>query len=135
MNFDNATESAKEQLDHVKGQISSKIEDAKTVAGDKVGEVLDAANARLNNAGEKLSEVGANLWENAPEGRIGEAIGAAAAQVENAGEFLADATVQEIGKDLAGFVRKHPLQSLAAGLVVGGLIGMVFSRARGAFRA
>ncbi|MBX3170081.1 MAG: hypothetical protein KF760_21935 [Candidatus Eremiobacteraeota bacterium] len=124
MNFDNATESAKEQLENVKA-----------AAGEKVGEALDAANARLNTAGEKISEAGAKLWENAPEGRIGDAIGAAAAQVESAGEFLAEASVQEISQDLAGFVRKHPLQSLAAGLVVGGLIGMAFSRARGAWRA
>ena len=128
MNFENATESAKEQ-------ISTKIEDVRAAAGDKVNEALDAANSRLNTAGEKISEAGAKLWENAPEGRIGDAIGAAAAQVETAGEFLADATVQEISKDLAGFVRKHPLQCLAAGLVVGGLIGMAFSRVRGAIRA
>lgn len=128
MNFENATENIKEQ-------ISTRVEDAKTAAGDKVNEALDAANGRLNAAGEKISEAGAQLWENAPEGRIGDAIGAAAAQVESAGEFLADATVQELGKDLAGFVRKHPLQSIAAGLVVGGLIGIAFSRVRGALRA
>ncbi len=74
MNFDNATENAKEKLESVK-----------MAAGEKVDEVLDAANTRLNTAGEKISEAGARLWENAPEGRIGEAIGAAAAQVENAG--------------------------------------------------
>lgn len=135
MNFENATDAAKEQLENVKDQISTRIEDVKTAAGEKVGDALDAANNRLHTAGEKLSEAGAKLWENAPEGRIGEAIGAAAAKVESAGEFLADATVQDLSKDLAGFVRKHPLQSLAAGLVVGSLIGMVFSRARGAFRA
>lgn len=135
MNFENATEGAKEQLAHAKEQINSKIDDVKVAAGEKVTDALDAANGRLNTAGEKIAEAGAKLWESAPEGRIGDAIGVAAAQVESAGEFLADATVQEITKDLAGFVRKHPLQSLAAGLVVGGLFGLAFSRVRGALRA
>ena len=135
MNFENATEGAKEQLAHAKEQINSKIDDVKVAAGEKVTDALDAANGRLNTACEKIAEAGAKLWESAPEGRIGDAIGVAAAQVESAGEFLADATVQEITKDLAGFVRKHPLQSLAAGLVVGGLFGLAFSRVRGALRA
>lgn len=121
MNFENAT-------DNIKEQINTRLEDATTAASEKV-------NGALNTAGEKISEAGAQLWEKAPEGRLGDAVGAAAAQVESAGEFLADATVEEIGKDLAGFVRKHPLQSLAAGLVVGGLIGVAYSRLRGALRA
>ena len=142
MNFDNA----QQQIDNVKDQIGSKAEavkdqlgakaeEIKSAAGEKVTDVLDAANGRLNSAGEKISEVGAKLWEKAPEGIVGDVVGKAAAQVESAGEFLADATIQEMSKDLAGFVRKHPLQSLAAGLLVGGLVGMAFSRARGVFRS
>ena len=131
MNFDNA----QQQIDNVKEQIGAKAEDIKNAAGEKVSDVLDAANGRLNHAGEKISEVGAKLWENAPEGIVGGVIGNAAAQVESAGEFLADATIQEISKDLAGFVRKHPLQSLAAGLLVGVMAGMALSRARGVFRS
>ena len=142
MNFDNAQQqidNVKEQIgakaDVVKEQIGAKAEEIKNAAGEKATEVLDTANGRLNNAGEKISEAGAELWEKAPEGIVGDAIGKAAAQVEKAGEFLADTTIQELSKDLAGFVRKHPLQSLAAGVLVGGLVGMAFSRARSVFRS
>ena len=142
MNFDNAQhqiDNVKEQIgakaEAVKEQIGAKAEELKSAAGEKANDVLDAANGRLNHAGEKIAEVGAKLWEKAPDGIVGDAIGKAAAQVESAGEFLADATIQDLSKDLAGFVRKHPLQSLAAGLLVGGLVGMAFSRARGIFRS
>ena len=131
MNFDNA----QHQIDNVKEQIGAKAEDIKSAAGEKVKDVLDAANEKLNNAGEKISEAGARLCEKAPEGMVGHAIGRAAAQVESAGEFLADTSIQEISHDVAGFVRRHPLQSLAAGLLVGVLLGMAYSRARGAFRS
>lgn len=130
MNFDNA----QDQIENVKEQIGAKAEDIKSAAGEKVAEVLDTANGKLNDAGEKISEAGARLWEKAPQGIVGDVIGKAAAQVESAGEFLADTSIQEISQDLAGFVRKHPLQSLAAGLLVGGLVGMAYSRARGIFR-
>lgn len=143
MNFENATETAKQKLEEVKSAASDKLEDVKnaatekfegvkSAAADKVNGALDAANSGLNAAGEKISETGAKLWEKAPEGRVGDAIGTAAAEIERAGEFLAEASVQELSSDLAGFVRKHPLQSLAAGLLVGGLAGLAFSRLRSA---
>ena len=124
MNIDNASEAARQQIDNVKA-----------AAGEKVNQVLDAANQSLNAAGEKISETGAQLWEKAPEGRVGEAIGNAAAEIEAAGEYLAEASVQDLSADLTGFVRKHPLQSLAAGLLVGGLAGLAFSRVRSIFRS
>ncbi|MBS2039841.1 hypothetical protein JST97_32955 [bacterium] len=123
MNFENAAEVAKD-----------KLEGLKTAAVESVNGALDSANSSLNAAGEKLSETGAKLWESAPEGRVGEAVGVAAAEIEQAGEYLAEATVQDLTQDLAGFVRKHPLQSLAAGLLVGGLAGLAFSRMRSALR-
>lgn len=123
MNFENAAENARE-----------KIEEVKSTAAEKVAGALDTANSSLNAAGEKLSETGARLWESAPEGRVGDAIGNAAAEIEQAGEYLAEASLQDLTQDLAGFVRKHPLQSLAAGLLVGGLAGMAFSRLRSALR-
>jgi hypothetical protein len=135
MDFENATETARQKLEDVKSAASEKLDGVKSAAADKVNGALDAANSTINAAGEKISETGARLWERAPEGPIGEAIGNAAAEIEQAGEYLAEASVQDLSADLAGFVRKHPLQSLAAGLIVGGLAGLAFSRLRSALKA
>lgn len=48
-----------------------------------------------------------------------------------ASEKMSEIHPQEILRDAGELIKKHPLQALAAGAIVGGLLGLLMSQRRG----
>ena len=83
----------------------------------------------LAKVGQQMTQLAGQVRERAPgEGPLAQAASTLAEGLEAGGRYLEDRSVEDITRDVAGLVRRYPLQSLLVGFGVGCLVGLALSR-------
>jgi len=104
--------------------MAQKAQDAAANAGQKTDEALTAV-------GERMTSLAGTIREKAPhEGTLGTAASTVADRLQAGGQYLQDHGLEDMAEDMAGMVRRYPLQSVLVGLGIGFLLGQTFSSRR-----
>jgi len=92
------------------GQVKEKASELVSQAGSRLGGTWEGAKQGVQQAACSVEKTAKNAWEEVQSG---------AATVSS--------TAQEALQDFSGFVRRHPVECVAAGFVLGCLCGMAFA--------
>jgi uncharacterized protein YjbJ (UPF0337 family) len=88
-----------------------------------------AASHATAAVGEKIGSLADVIREKAPhEGAVGTAATTVAEKLDVAGSYLQKKSLEHIGGDLSGLIRRHPVPSLLIGLGIGYLLGRTRGR-------
>ena len=94
-------------------------------AGEYAASAQERADDALSSMGHRMSSMAGSLRQGAPrEGMLGSAASTVADQLESGGRYLQRHGLGDIGDDLGGVIRTHPIPSLLVAFGVGLLIGM-----------
>lgn len=111
---DSLSQSAANAYEYAK----SKTQEFGTSAADRV-------NGATKTVGETMSALAGTIRANASqEGTLGSAAQTMANQLDTAGSYLQDKTFESMAQDVAGLIRRYPLQTVLVGLG----LGYLFSR-------
>jgi len=113
--------------------VGQRAQEMASTVGQRAQEVAsnlaDRAGGALSSVGQQMNTLAGTLRSSAPEeGTLGTAATAVADRLEAGGQYLSAHSLDQMTDDLAVLVRRYPLQSVLAGVGVGCLVGMVFSR-------
>jgi hypothetical protein len=92
----------------VVAEASSRANELSAAAGDALKSAADSIRGRVSR-----------------EGMLGSAATAVADRLEGAGLYLQEDNLSAIANDVAGVIRRYPIQSLLVGATVGFLLGRV----------
>jgi len=94
-------------------EMKNKAQELGSTVSEKAGNVT-------TSVGQSMSSLAGTLRQKAPaEGMVGSAASTMANQLEAAGSYLQDNGLENMARDLAGVVRRYPLQSLLVGFTIG----------------
>jgi len=94
-------------------EMKNKAQELGSTVSEKAGNVT-------TSVGQSMSSLAGTLRQKAPaEGMVGSAASTMANQLEAAGSYLQDNGLENMARDLAGVVRRYPLQSLVVGFTIG----------------
>lgn len=133
LNTEPTVESISEQASSATHSAKEKIMEASAQAKEKLAEkgtqLVEKADETLNNVGERVHDLADTVRKNAPaEGKIGHQMGKVADGLDSSADYLTDHNLNEIQADVTNLIRKYPKQSLAAGFLLGFLMGAALSR-------
>lgn len=112
------TEQPAEGLRQKAEHLASNVKDKASAIG---AQVSDKANAAVSSMGEKMSDLGNVLRENAPEA-VAPYADRAAQTLERAGNYLAHGDFGDYFDDLSGLIRRHPVPAMLTGVAIGFLL-------------
>ena len=99
---------------------------AESGARQALADARDQANEFSVAAGDRLKSAADAIRERAPrDGMFGSAATAVADRLEGAGLYLQEENLTAIANDMAGVIRRYPVQSLAIGATIGFLLGRI----------
>jgi uncharacterized protein YjbJ (UPF0337 family) len=94
-------------------EMKNKAQELGSTVSEKAGNVT-------TSVGQSMSSLAGTLRQKAPaEGMVGSAASTMANQLEAAGSYLQDNGLENMARDLAGVIRRYPLQSLLVGFTIG----------------
>jgi hypothetical protein len=128
-----AQQAASSAVQKTQETASSLAEQARGTAQDVMHRAGEAASSFGQRAGETVTGLGSQMQhlagtirENAPrEGFVGSAAGTMADTLETGGRYLHEHDLSGMADDLAGVVRRYPLQAVLAGIGIGFLMARV----------
>ncbi len=123
-----AAGAAKESVKETASTLADKARETASNLGARAQEVASGAAERADDAlasvGQGMSSLAGTLRHSAPhEGMLGSAAGAVAGGLEASGRYLQEHGIADMGEDLRGFIRQHPLASVLAVLGLGFVLG------------
>jgi hypothetical protein len=121
------------------GEVKESIKETATNLGDRARETAANLGSRarelaagaatrtdeaLSSVGQGMSSLAGSVRQNAPhEGMLGGAAGAVAGGLEAGGRYLQEHGIEDMGEDLRGFIRQHPLASVLTVFGLGFYLG------------
>jgi hypothetical protein len=96
------------------------MSDIKHTAQEWGATMTEQANTAATAVGQLMSSLAGTIRHHAPaDGMMGSAAASMANQLEAAGSYLQDHSCENMARDLAGVIRRYPLQSLVVGITLG----------------
>lgn len=106
--------------------LSSRLTQTAEVAKTKAEEMAAATAARArevtSNFGHKVREFAGRLREKSPHEGVRTTTNKVADKLETAGTYLEEKSFEGMAEDVAGVIRRYPLQSLLVGIGIGFLL-------------
>lgn len=106
--------------------LRTRLSDASQTAKSKTSEFATqtAAKARevTSEFGHQIKEFGGKIREKSPHEGVRNTTNKVADTIENAGAYLEQKNLDGMLDDVAGIIRRYPLQSLLAGIAIGFLL-------------
>jgi hypothetical protein len=119
--------------DREQGNLSSRVSETAGAAKAKAEQVATATATRAremtSNVGHKVREFAGRLREKSPHESVRSTTNKFADTLETAGTYLEEKSFEGMAEDLAGVIRRYPLQSVLVGIG----IGFLLSRRRDTF--
>lgn len=106
--------------------LRTRLSDASQTAKSKTSEFATqtAAKARevTSEFGHQIKEFGGKIRQKSPHEGVRNTTNKVADTIENAGAYLEQKNLDGMLDDVAGIIRRYPLQSLLAGIAIGFLL-------------
>jgi hypothetical protein len=97
--------------------------------GDMASTIGHKAEGAVGTVGGGMKSLAGTVRHAAPEGGVlGTAASGVASTLESGGTYLQEHDLHAMTEDLAHLIRRHPLQTILAGVGVGFLVGRVWRR-------
>ncbi len=110
--------------------LRTRLTDATEMAKSRTSEIANQTAARAREVtselGHQIKEFGGKIRERSPHESVRSTTNRVADTLESAGSYLEEKNFSGMLEDVAGVIRRYPLQALFAGLV----LGFIFSRKR-----
>jgi hypothetical protein len=103
-------------------RVSETAEAAKARAGQMATATAARAREVTSNVGHKVRELAGRIRERSPHDSVRDTTHRVADTLDTAGAYLEEKSLQGMADDLAGIVRRYPLQSLLVGVGIGFLL-------------
>jgi ElaB/YqjD/DUF883 family membrane-anchored ribosome-binding protein len=133
--FNKACNKANRVIDDVAsraGQLGSEVKEAAETARDKISDAAsdaaDSTNQVFNKVGERISLAANKLKDCAPDGQLGNAANSVADTLQVSGKYMASHKISDLGSELTGVVKKHPIPTLCIGFGLGLILGSSLTR-------
>jgi ElaB/YqjD/DUF883 family membrane-anchored ribosome-binding protein len=125
--------SAQENSSAAVAEISKAAHENAQLIKDKAEAAVDGiksgSNDALSSVGEKLTSASAAINDSAKEHpALAPAAKSVAGGLETTGKYLKSHSFGEVGDDIVGLVRQHPVQSITLAIGLGFLLSQAFSR-------
>lgn len=117
--FDDRQET--EQRDPIT-RLTETAEVAKTKAEEMASATAAKAREVTSNFGHKVREFAGRLREKSPHEGVRTTTNKVADKLETAGTYLQEKSFEGMADDVAGVIRRYPLQSLLVGIGIGFLL-------------
>lgn len=115
-----ATEAAQDLGKRVEGATQQVKERVETVSQDVKRKADDAMSA----VGERLTSAAGTIRHTTEmDGPLDSTAQAVAARLEQGGNYLREKNVNDVVSDIAGIIKRHPMQALCLGIGLGLLLG------------
>lgn len=112
---------------------SSRVSETAGAARTKAEQMATATAARAremtNTVGHKVRELAGRLREKSPHEGVRNTTDKFAERLDRAGTYLEEKSLEGMADDLAGVIRRYPLQSVLVGIG----IGLLLSRRRNSY--
>jgi hypothetical protein len=110
--------------------LRTRLSDATVAAKSKTSEFATQTASRAREVtsefGHQVKEFGGRIRQKSPHESVRNTTNKVADTLENAGAYLEEKNLDGMLEDVAGVIRRYPLQALLAGIA----IGFLFSRKR-----
>lgn len=123
--LDQATDKAHTIADQLR---STNLDDVHETLHEKQQELSAQADTVMTATGQRMEELAATLRQKAPEGRAHDIALQAADVLERGGHYLERSTPATVRQDLETIIRKHPIETLIAGVGAGFLLARACRR-------
>lgn len=125
-----AADAVEDSVDTIR---TTSIDQLAEQAGQKGAELGANVSSRVDEAmttaGEQISQLGQAVREHAPSsGTPGEIVRSAADNIERSGEYLQNADMSQVRRDLEQLIRSHPIEALVVGAGIGYLAAKAMRR-------
>jgi len=93
---------------------------AKDKAQEWAGAAADKVSGARETVGESIASAAGSIRDHGPQdGTLGSATGKVADTLEAAGSYIQEHDFKAMGEDVAGLIRRYPLQSMLVGFGLG----------------
>jgi hypothetical protein len=114
------------RIHHISEELPGRVGETAEAAKMKTQEIASATAARARDItsrlGHTVREFAGRVREVSPHEKVHAATNQVADTLESAGNYLEDKSLQGMVDDVAGVIRKYPLQSLLIGIGIGFLL-------------
>jgi len=125
-NLGQRAQEAASSLAHQASQVASNVGQHAQDAASGAAERTDDA---ISSVGQGMASLAGTLRHNVPrEGMLGTAADRVADRLEAGGQYLQEHGLNDMGDDLSGLIRQHPLPSMLAVFGLGFLLGSALRR-------
>jgi hypothetical protein len=108
------------------GNLSSRVSESAGAARAKAEQMASATAVRAremtSTVGHKVRELAGRLREKSPHEGVRSTTNKVADTLETAGTYLEEKSFENMTEDLAGVIRRYPLQSVLVGIGIGLLL-------------
>lgn len=127
---DKAGDMARHAAEEAKGLVGAATEKASEAAsfvGHKAGDAAkfigEKADSATDALGSSMEQLGHTIRDKSPkDGIIGQTGQAVASTLESGGRYLEEHNLQQMGDDITGMIRRHPVPALLIGIGIGFLV-------------
>jgi hypothetical protein len=116
------TDKAQHAAQDLKTRLSEATETAKSRTSEFATQTAAKARQATSDLGHQMKEFGGRIRERSPHETVRNTTNRVADTIENAGAYLEEKNLDGMLEDLAGVIRRYPLQSLLAGVAIGFLL-------------
>lgn len=116
------TNQSQETAQDLKTRLSDAAETAKAKTSEFATQTATKAREVTSEVGHQIKEFGGKIRERSPHESVRNTTNKVADTFESAGTYLEEKNLDGMLEDVAGVIRRYPLQSLLAGIAIGFLL-------------
>jgi ElaB/YqjD/DUF883 family membrane-anchored ribosome-binding protein len=125
--FGQLTQTAQQKTEEARSQARSAVQTAQEKAGEYGEKLSEQAEARKERAAGGIESAAEKVRETASGHRVAKPAGTKLAEgMEQTATYVRERETSDIVRDLARFIRQHPMQAFLGGIVLGFLAGRIF---------
>jgi hypothetical protein len=116
------TEKAQQAAQDLRARLSDATETAKSKTSEFATQTAARARQVTSDFGHQMKEFGGRIRQKSPHETVRNTTNKVADTIENAGAYLEEKNLDGMLEDIAGVIRRYPLQALLAGIAIGFLL-------------